>query len=104
MTIDAVVNLVRTDAARRLGKPIGDTRGEGFKVVSAEAVTWSDGSLGCPKADTLYTQALVEGFQIKLLVKGEVWDYHANRRGTLVLCPAGSGTAPVPGSPLREPK
>jgi hypothetical protein len=27
------------------------------EVVSAKAVTWSDGSLGCPEPGKLYTQA-----------------------------------------------
>jgi hypothetical protein len=33
-------------------------------VLRAEAVTWSDASLGCPKPGRVYTQALVEGYRI----------------------------------------
>ena len=37
-----------------------------IKVLSAEAVTWPDGSLGCPQPGMMYTQALVPGFRIVL--------------------------------------
>lgn len=33
-------------------------------VIRAEAVTWPDGSLGCPEVDMMYTQALVPGYRI----------------------------------------
>jgi hypothetical protein len=47
--------------------------GEDAEAVVAERVTWSDGSLGCPEPDMLYTQALVEGYRIVLLTEeGEV--------------------------------
>ncbi|MES2635404.1 MAG: hypothetical protein V4669_20725 [Pseudomonadota bacterium] len=98
ISLEAVVKLARTDAASRLG---ASPKGKGkvsVEVISAEAVTWADASLGCPRPDRVYTQALVEGYRVKLSVNGEVWDYHANRRGTLVLCPAGVATDPVPSS------
>jgi len=42
---------------------------EGFSaddltVLSAEPVTWPDGSLGCPEPGGMYTQALVPGYRI----------------------------------------
>jgi hypothetical protein len=47
--------------------------GEDAEAVVAERVTWSDGSLGCPEPDMMYTQALVEGYRIVLLTdEGEV--------------------------------
>jgi hypothetical protein len=45
-------------------------------VVSSLRVTWSDGSLGCPDADMMYTQALVDGYLITLEVDGRRVDYH----------------------------
>ena len=98
MSLDAVVKLARADAAARLGASAAG-KGQGdFTVVSAQAVTWSDGSLGCPRPDRQYTKALVDGYRVQLSVNGEVWDYHANRRGTLVLCPAGVAKDPLPSS------
>jgi hypothetical protein len=61
-------------------------------------VTWSDGSLGCPKPGMLYTQALVPGYRVKLKVGSEVWDYHASERGGVVLCPPGLAREPGPSS------
>lgn len=45
-------------------------------VTETELVTWPDGSLGCPEPDTMYTQALVEGYRIVLEVDGESYAYH----------------------------
>lgn len=45
-------------------------------VLVAEAVTWSDGSLGCPEPGMAYTQALVDGYRIELEVGGESVAYH----------------------------
>lgn len=47
-----------------------------IEVVQAESVTWSDGALGCPQPDEMYTQALVEGYRIELSVAGETVYYH----------------------------
>ena len=68
-----------------------------IKVASAEAVTWPDGSLGCPQPGMLYTQALVAGYRIVLQAGEQTLNYHAMSRGKPVFCPAGRVTAPVPG-------
>lgn len=47
----------------------------GLKVVSASAVTWNDGSLGCPEPGVAYTQALVDGMQVIVEAGGERYDY-----------------------------
>lgn len=47
-----------------------------IEVVTAEFVTWSDGSLGCPEPDMMYTQALVEGYRIVLDVAGDEVAFH----------------------------
>ena len=68
-----------------------------IKVASAEAVTWPDGSLGCPQPGMLYTQALIAGYRIVLQAGEQTLNYHAMSRGKPVFCPAGRVTAPVPG-------
>lgn len=55
-------------------------------VVTAEAVTWSDGSIGCPEEGMGYTQALVPGFRIVLDVAGEEIHYHAGSDGEFFPC------------------
>jgi hypothetical protein len=52
---------------------------EAIEVIVAEEVTWSDGSIGCPEPDGMYTQALVEGYRIVLDVAGEEVHYHGAR-------------------------
>jgi hypothetical protein len=47
-----------------------------IEVVSADRVTWSDGSLGCPEPGGMYTQALVPGYRIVLAVDGTEVHYH----------------------------
>lgn len=61
------------DLATRL-----DVEASSIEVVSDEAVTWSDGSLGCAKPGTMYTQALVEGARIVLRVDGADYEYHSS--------------------------
>jgi hypothetical protein len=44
-------------------------------VINAEAVTWSDGSLGCPEPGVLYTQALIDGYRVVVEAGGRQLDY-----------------------------
>jgi hypothetical protein len=68
-----------------------------IKVASASAVTWPDGSLGCPRAGAMYTQALVPGYKIVLQAGEQTLNYHAGSRGNPVFCPASRAVPPVPG-------
>jgi anti-sigma factor RsiW len=88
---ERVVDAARADAARRSGLPAAQ-----LAVVALESVTWADGSLGCPRPDMAYTQALVPGYRVRLQVGTEVWDYHASERGGVVLCPPGRSKEPGP--------
>ena len=87
------VRAARADAARRTG-----VSAEALELISAETVTWSDGSLGCPQPDMLYTQALVPGYRVRLRGPAGEMDYHASARGALVLCPAARALNPLPGA------
>jgi hypothetical protein len=69
-----------------------------LKVISAEAVTWADGSLGCPQPGIGYTQALVPGYRIRVQAGAEVLDFHASRWGQLLLCPESRSAEPVSGN------
>jgi hypothetical protein len=66
-----------------------------IEVVSAEAVTWSDGSLGCPEPGGMYTQALVPGYRLVLSAGDETLDYHADQGGNFVLCPPDRARDPI---------
>jgi hypothetical protein len=68
------------DAAERSG-PSDEPR-----VVLAEAVTWSDGSLGCPRAGMGYTQALVPGYRVVIETGAIELHYHASTSGAFTHC------------------
>lgn len=92
-----VVTPARTDLAQRLG-----VEPEDLEVISAEVVTWPDGSLGCPEPGMSYTQALVDGSKVVLGHDGRVYVYHAGADGQPFLCPSedrdgGHEMVPPPG-------
>ena len=68
-------------ASAEAGVQVGEIR-----VVTAEAVTWSDGSLGCPEEGQAYTQALVPGYRVVLDVAGDEIAYHASEAGDFRAC------------------
>ena len=89
-TLQSATEEALTDAARRTGLKRTE-----LEVLRAEAVTWSDGSLGCPQPGMMYTQALAPGFRIRIRAGAETLDYHAGRRGAPMFCPAGRVLPPV---------
>jgi hypothetical protein len=84
------VDAALADAAARTG-----LARDALRLVLAEHVTWRDGSLGCPEPGMMFPQALSRGFRITIEARGEVLDYHADERGTLLLCPTGRAVAPL---------
>jgi hypothetical protein len=83
---------VMADAAKRSGAPESQ-----LGVRQVQAVTWSDGAMGCPQPGRMYTQALVPGWLIELTAPdGAVLRYHASRRGAWLHCPAGRAQTPGP--------
>ena len=91
--LQSIVEAARRDAASRSG-----VAPEAIKVLVAERVTWSDGSLGCPLPGMMYTQALVPGYRIVLQAGEQTLNYHAMSRGRPFYCPAGRVAPPVPAS------
>lgn len=70
-------------------------------ITRAEAITWSDGALGCPQPGEVYTQATVPGYWIVLEVNGRSYDYHAAESGYFVLCQDSQpATPPIVGTPI----
>jgi hypothetical protein len=93
MPMQSIIEAVLADAVEQTGLAL-----DVLEVQSAEAVTWSDGSLGCPRPGMEYTQALVPGYRIKIRAGERILDYHANRRGYWILCPDGASQDPLPGA------
>ena len=69
------------DLARRLGVDEAE-----ISVVSAEEVTWRDGSMGCPRPGMLYPQMLTDGSRVVLEAQGQRYEYHAGGRRSAFLC------------------
>lgn len=65
------VTLAIADATERTGLAEED-----IELEELSMVTWSDGALGCPEPDVMYTQALVEGYRIVLDADGRELVYH----------------------------
>jgi hypothetical protein len=92
----ALRDAVRADAARRAG--VADAA---VRLVRAEAVTWRDGSLGCPRAGLAYPQALVPGWLLEAKAAGQRWRYHADAAGRWVQCDPTAAQEPLPGGDRR---
>ena len=92
-TMRSIGEAARADAARRTGLPLAEVR-----VVSAESVTWRNGSLGCPEPGMAYTDALVPGYRIRVAAGTQELDYHASKGGQLLFCPSGRAVEPLPAS------
>jgi hypothetical protein len=61
---------------------------DGLEVVTARAVTWPSGALGCPKPGMAYTQMVTEGYQVVVHVGGRTYDYRYGMSSTPRLCEA----------------
>jgi hypothetical protein len=79
--VDALVQPVIADAAARLG-----VEPSAVALISIEAVTWNDGSLGCPKPGEMYTQALVDGHRIVVGAGTTTLDYRVTGPGAFRVC------------------
>lgn len=76
----ALAKEARSDLAGKLG-----VSEDGIAITGAAAVTWNDGSIGCPQPDMSYTQALVEGARVTLKHDDTTYTYHQSGDG-LFLC------------------
>lgn len=72
---------VIADAASGAGVDPSDV-----EVITAEAVTWPDGALGCPQPDQMYTQALAPGYRVVVEIDGEELHFHASESGEFAFC------------------
>jgi hypothetical protein len=78
---EQAILLAREDLARRL-----DLAPEAIRLVSVEAVEWSDASLGCPQPGMMYAQVIPPGFLVVLEAVGQTYGYHTDTGRLVVLC------------------
>lgn len=76
-----LVAAIKADLKTRTG-----AQPEAMTIVRAEAMTWSDSSLGCPKPNVDYLQVLTDGYWIVLRVDDTEYDYRASTQGNFFLC------------------
>lgn len=91
-SLEILITTATEDLARRLSIPISE-----IVLLDAQAVTWSDSSLGCPQPGMLYTDVLTSGYLILLSVNNKNYEYHTGRGSDIFLCE--NPTPPVPGLP-----
>jgi hypothetical protein len=65
------------------------------EIERAEAVTWRDGSLGCPEPGVMYIQVLIDGYWVVLRVGDQTYDFRVGSQGDFRLCPPGRGQPPL---------
>jgi hypothetical protein len=90
-TLQTVTEAVLADASKRTGLEVGK-----LAVIESIAVTWPDGSLGCPEPGMNYTMALVPGYRIRIQAGELLLNYHASARGYWVFCPVARAVDPAP--------
>jgi hypothetical protein len=82
----SIVDPVVAEIARVASVPI-----DAVAVQTAEAVTYPDGSLGCPLPGMSYTQVLVDGYRITAIAAGTTYDYRGSGPGTFRRCETPAG-------------
>jgi len=75
--LERIVDLATSDLSARTGVPAAE-----ITVLSAEAVTWSDASLGCPHPEMRYAQVPQDGARVVLESGGRRFRYHMGGQTT----------------------
>lgn len=76
-----LVAKARADLQRRLS-----AKDEEIELIEFKAVTWPDGSLGCPRPGMVYTQVQRDGVLIRLKAQGRIFEYHGGSGRDPFLC------------------
>ncbi len=96
----ALTSEVPDDLVARISDDLVATEGldrAALILVRGDAVTWSDGSLGCPRPGMAYPQVLTPGYWVVLGDGQRTYDYRATARGRFVRC--ADAPPPQPGVP-----
>lgn len=64
-----------------------------IQLQEALEMTWPDSSLGCPNPSSMYMQVLTPGYLIRLQTPDSTFEYHTDKRGSVVYC---ENPAPLP--------
>ncbi|MEK6752472.1 MAG: hypothetical protein AABZ00_09420 [Chloroflexota bacterium] len=81
-----VIQIAMNNLAKKL-----QINADQIRISSMEAVTWPDGSLGCPQLGGMYTQVITPGYKLILEANGKPYPYHTDDKETVILCALRSG-------------
>jgi hypothetical protein len=76
-----LVEEMKADLSQRAGVSDG-----AITVVEVNAVTWNDGSLGCPQPGQMYTMALEPGYRLVLTANDREYYYHTRGTSYFIYC------------------
>jgi hypothetical protein len=79
--LEELVEEMKADLSQRAG-----VETDAITVIKVEAVTWNDGSLGCPQPGQMYTMALEPGYRVILTAAGREFNYHTRATSYFVYC------------------
>lgn len=79
--LEMLIAQAKRDLAARLSIQESD-----IELVKAEAVVWSDASLGCPQPEMAYIQIPFDGSLIILQAGGRQYEFHAGGKRGVFLC------------------
>ena len=88
-----LIDSILSDVATATGTDVAEVT-----VIQSESKRWSSGALGCPEPGQMYTQAIVDGYQVVIEYGEERFDYRATVDGFFRLC-TGPGADPGAGAP-----
>lgn len=86
-----VVQIATEDLAQRRSLPL-----EEIRLLSVEAMEWSDASLGCPQPGMMYAQIITPGYRMVLEADGEAHTYHTDHDRIVVLCEEEKNSSTTP--------
>ncbi len=88
MLTDIVLTQQIARVYAKLVKEVMGSNVDDVVLVSAQAVEWSDSSLGCAQPGMLYAQVITKGYKIVLKVGNINYQFHtdANPNGQILLC------------------
>jgi len=90
--METQIERAKTDLAQRLSITATD-----IDLVEARNVTWPDTSLGCSQEGMMYAQVETDGFIVRLEANDNLYVYHTDTRGNVVLCE----TSQLPVFPIK---
>ena len=91
---EAILTAILTDASERTEVEVS-----ALAVTRAQAMSWPDGSLGCPEPGMFYLQVITDGYWVEVLAGEDQLDYRADTNGVFRLCTNPPGQPPLGTAP-----